>query len=345
MGSEFCALSAKLKAMRAGHLTETEYGQLLEKRTVSEACAYLKQTAYEPFLADLNENDVHRGQIEDSLDQRKRSDYLKLYVFVDLNQRRLIRCFFMRDEIDALKSVLRDCFNHEKTYNRHMDRFKGEFFEKHSDINISQLMQSESLAAVAEACKNSVFYTTLRHAVSTDADYPTVCMMLDSLYFKTLWTAIARYVEKNQRETLKKYIGQQIDYMNIMWIYRCKRYFRTPPELIYTYLIPIYYRLSKEEITAMVEADSTETCEREIAESRYSDILESDGGEFLIEHNFKRICFENAKKAYKLNPETITEVFAYFDMYVTEVENLETIIEGIRYQTDPEIVKRYIYTG
>lgn len=343
MGSEFCALSAKLKAMRAGHLGEKEYNQLLEKRTVGEACSYLKSTSYEPFLSELSENDVHRGQIEDCLERRKRSDYLKLYVFVNLNQRKLIRCFFMRDEIDALKSVLKGCFNHEKVYNRHFNRFKSDFFKKHSDIDIVRLWQSENISAAAEACKNSIFYSVMRHAASTGADYPTVCMMLDRLYFKTLWSAISKYEKKDQRDTLKKYIGQQIDYINIMWIYRCKRFFRTAPELIYTYLIPIYYRLSNDDITAMVESENITECEKLIRLSRYSDILESDGENFMIEHNFKQICCRESKKAYKLNPETITEIFAYFDMSMTEIENLETIIEGIRYQTPPELVKKYIY--
>lgn len=344
MSSEFCALSAKLKAMRSGHLTKKEYNQLLEKHTVSEACAYLKNTSYEPFLSELNDNDVHRGQIEDCLEQRKRNDYFKLYVFVDLNQRRLIRCFFMRDEIEALKSVLMRCFNHEKIYNRHINKFKSEFFKKHSDIDIIRLWQSENISAAAEACKNSIFYPTLRHAASTGADYPTICMMLDHLYFKTLWSSISKYVKEEQRSTLKKYIGQQIDYINIMWIYRCKKFFRTPPELIYTYLIPIYYRLSKEDITAMAESENIAECEKYISSGRYSDILESDDENFLIEHNFKKICCREAKKAYKLNPETMTEIFAYFDMSMTEIENLETIIEGIRYQTPPELVKKYIYT-
>lgn len=343
MGSEFCALSTKLKAMHSGHLTETEYSQLLEKHTVGEICSYLKQTVYEPFISDLNENDVHRGKLEECLERKNRDDYLKLYVFVDLNQRRLIRFFFMRDEIDALKSILRRCFNHEQTFTVHMDELKSEFFSKHSAINTDILLQSNNINSVTEACKNTEFYPILRHAVSTNADYPTVCMMLDRLYFRNLWSDIKKYVKKSQREQLERYIGQQIDYMNIMWIYRCKRYFKMPAELIYTYLIPVYYRLSREEITDMVEAPDINICENKILSGSYADILHSDDENFLIERNYKKICCKNAKKAYKLYPETMTEVFAFFDLCLIETENLETIIEGIRYQVNPDIVKRYIY--
>ena len=343
MGNEFCAISTKLKAMRAGHLTSAEYSDLLEKHSVGEICSYLKQTVYQSVLSDLNEQDIHRGRLEDRLEQKNREDYLKLFTFVDLDRRKLIRFFFMRDEIKVLKRVLRQCFNHEQTFSPRMDEVKGRFFKEHSKINIELLMQSRNINSVAESCRDTVFYSVLSHAASTNADYPMVCMMIDRLYFQSLWSAVGKYVDKAQRDSLKKYIGSQIDYLNIMWIYRCKRYFKMSNELIYTYLVPVYYRLTKEDITAMVEAADIETCEKIISSGRYSDILYSEDENFLIERNYKKICYKNAKRAYKLCPETMTEIFAFFDLQTIETENLETIIEGVRYNVAPELVRRYIY--
>lgn len=345
MSNEFCALSAKLKAMHSGRLTATEYNHMLDAGTVGEICSYLKETAYEPFISDLNEHDVHRGKLETRLDRRKRDEYFKLYTFVNLEQRKMIRFFFMRDEIEALKIVLRMCFNHEQNFFIHMDELKSEFFKNHSKINIGLLIQSRTIDSVAEACKNTVFYPILRRAASSGADYSAVCMMLDRLYFKNLWNAANKYVSKNQRTQFKKYIGSQIDYLNIMWIYRCKKYFKMPNELIYTYLIPIYYRLTKENISQMTEAADADSVEAMVKQGIYSDIFKSGDDNFLIERNYKKICYENAKKAYKLNPQTITEIFAFFDLRIIETENLETIIEGVRYQTDPALIKKYIYTN
>ena len=344
MGSEFCALSTKLKAMHAGHLTSAEYSSLLEAKSVGEICSSLKETVYAPYISDLNEFDVHRGKLEERLDSRKRNEYLKLYVFVDLNQRKMIRFFFMRDEIEALKIVLRACYNHETSYLIHMDELKSDFFKKHSDINTELLIQSRTTESVAQACKGTVFYPVLRHAVSSGADYTTVCMMLDRLYFKNLWRDAQKYIPKAQKEDFKKYVGTQIDYLNIMWIYRCKKYFKMPNELIYTYLIPVYYRLSKEDISQMAEAPDTETIENTVAGGVYRKIFAKTDETFLIERVYKRIWYENAKKAYKLNPGTMTEVFAYFDLLIIEIENLETVIEGIRYKADTELIRKNIYT-
>lgn len=342
MGVKFTAMSAKLKAMHSERLTEREYNLLLEKNTVGEICAYLKQTAYRSVLSELSDVNIHRGKLEECLERHNREDYFKLYVFADSNTRRLIRFFFMRDEITVLKEVLKHCFNNEHGVLPYIDAAKEEFFVKHSRINIPLLLQSTNVLSTAEACKNTDFYPVLAHAKSTGAEYPAIAMSLDKLYFRKLWKAIDKYAPKEQRETLKKYIGTQIDYMNIMWIYRCKKYFKISNELIYTYLIPIYFKLSKDEIISMVEAQNPTALENIISSGKYSDILSPPDDIPFIEQSYRKICFENAKKAYKLYPGTLTEIFAFFDIRLTETKNLETVIESVRYHSNAMQTKKLI---
>lgn len=342
MSTKFTAMSAKLKAMNAEHLTEQEYDQLLEKHTVGEICAYLKQTAYRSVTAELNDRSVHRGKLEECLERRNREDYFKLYVFADSDARKLIRFFFVRDEITVLKEVLKHCFNNEHGVLPYVDEIKGEFFDKHSGIDVPLLLQSTNVSSVAEACRNTDFYPVLSHARSNESGYPAIAMSLDRLYFHKLWKAIGKYAPKPQQAALKNYIGTQIDYMNIMWIYRCKKYFRISNELIYTYLIPIYFRLSKDDIISMIEAPTEAALENIISSGKYSDILLNSEGNLFIEQNYKKIRFKNAKKAYKLHPGTLTEVFAFFDMRLAETKNLETVIEAVRYHTDAEQTKKLI---
>ena len=62
---------AKARAMYGRRLTRTNYRELLECRSVSEVAAYLKnQTSYGTVLAGVNENDIHRGQLEVRLRQK-----------------------------------------------------------------------------------------------------------------------------------------------------------------------------------------------------------------------------------------------------------------------------------
>lgn len=341
MRNDFCALSTKIKAMHSGHLTAEDYNAMLEKHSVGEISTYLKQTCYEPFVSGMNDSSVHRGTLEDCIERKFFREYKKLYEFIGLEERKMLGFLFMKTEISSLKTALGRIFGHEHAIPGDIKPISESFFTSHSDINTELLATAKTAADVCAACKNSEFYPILSRAVSTGSDYPNMCMLLDRMYFKKLWSAAKKYLP--QGDVFVKYIGTQIDYLNIMWIYRCKRFFKTPNELIYTYLIPVYYRLSSEDISGITEADGIDEVERLIKNTRYADILDPDGGNSFIEHNYKTICYKNAKKAYKLYPETLTQVFAYFYLLKIEEENIKTIIEGIRYGISPELIKSYIY--
>ncbi len=340
MNNDFCALSTKIKAMHSGYLTADDYNAMLEKHSVGEISSYLKQTYYAPFISDMNDGAVHRGALEEHIERKFDSDYQKLYKFVGHKERKILRFLFMKSEITVLKIALGRIFGHERAIPGEIKNMTGGFFKEHSGIDTEQLTGSKTVADVAAACRNTVFCPVLERAVSRNSDYPGICMMLDRLYFGKLWSEAKKYVSGD--DVFLKYVGTLIDYLNIMWIYRCKRYFKTPAELVYTYLIPVYYRLSSEEISAVVEADSTEEAERIIAGTNYADILDADGDNAFIEHNYKNIYYKNAKKAYKLYPETITQVFAFFCLLTAEEENIKTIIEGVRYGISPDIIRNYI---
>ena len=64
------ALCAKAKAMYGGRLNKNVYLDLTRKQTIGEVVSYLKsQTSYADALTDINIRHVHRGQIEDCLNQ------------------------------------------------------------------------------------------------------------------------------------------------------------------------------------------------------------------------------------------------------------------------------------
>lgn len=344
MSNNFCAISTKLKAMRSGHLTAEDYDALLQKHTVNEVCAYLKQTGYGEFLAPLNDATVHRGMLEEYLDMKYEDEFERLYEFAGLEQRKILRYQFILNEIHLLKSVLMRCMSHETLTRHSITPIKSEFFKKHSKIDIDALLFSKNIQAVCDACKNTEYYRPVSHSLSLGSDYAGVCMMLDRMYFENLWSDIKKYVDENQKKEFKNYIGTQTDYLNLMWIYRCKRYFNMPNEMIYTYLIPVFYRLTSDEISKMIESDTLSECEKAIRDGRYGSILDTSDEQLFIEHNYNRLYYLLSKKVFKLNPETISEIFSYFNLLRIETDNIKTIIEGIRYDISPDIIKKYIYT-
>ena len=59
------AILAKALSMYGNRLSSNDYSNLLACNNVREVALYLKNyTNYSEVLTDLNENDVHRGQLE-----------------------------------------------------------------------------------------------------------------------------------------------------------------------------------------------------------------------------------------------------------------------------------------
>jgi len=62
---KYSHLSTKIRAMKGKMLTKDDYEQLLLRNSVLEVAIYLKNnTYYNDFLQELNESNVHRGQVE-----------------------------------------------------------------------------------------------------------------------------------------------------------------------------------------------------------------------------------------------------------------------------------------
>ena len=59
------------------------------------------------------------------------------------------------------------------------------------------------------------------------------------------------FKKRDLQEIIKAY-GNKFDILNLQWIYRSRRYYHMAPADIYALPIPVHYKLSHKEITALV---------------------------------------------------------------------------------------------
>lgn len=84
MGSllSYSGLTTKIRAMQSRLLTDDQYRELAELKSVPQAVTYLKQQpAYEAILDSLSEEALHRGKIEQLLVNSIYRDFTKIYQF------------------------------------------------------------------------------------------------------------------------------------------------------------------------------------------------------------------------------------------------------------------------
>lgn len=345
MSVEYCAISAKLKAMNRDTLDEADYEALLSKKTVNEICDYLiHNTGYSSNLEELASADIHRGRMEQLIWQEQFEDYMSLYQFMNAEQRNLLKFLFMRREIDYLKSRIRSMYTGDEQTAVFQGAFK-EFFRKHSKINREMVHTAKTMEEYKQACKDTPYYGVLKRAEVLDADYFSVSMMLDSFYFQEFWKAKIKYFHNNKESgAFASLVGEEIDLLNMIWIYRGKKYFHMSNEMIYTYLIPVRYRLNTQQIKQMVDSDSVEKM-IDIAKSQtpYGELFDNvDGEGFFIEENYRRMRYRTAKRIFVNQPLTMGAVFAYFELKEMENYKITTIIEGKRYAVDEKTIREHM---
>ena len=345
MNSEYCAVSAKLKAMYAKFLKSEDYEQLLSKKSVGEICAYLKaHPAYSEVLENISERDVHRGQMELLMSGEVFDEYLRLYEFLDSSKREILKFWFIRREILFLIKEMRYIFTHESRNEDQIsrDRFEA-FFETHTKIDRELMLNATCLADCIEACKNTPYAEPLRRAEKLGSDFFSVSMILEMFYYNSIWHTIGRRLDKTQAELFKKALGTKIDALNILWIYRGKKYFSFEDEIIFTYLIPIRYRLTEDKMKELVRADKPETFVSIVLGTKYAMLFEGIDKGIFPEENFNKLLRKIDKTMFVSHPQSLIAVYTYLDLKELELNNIKTIIEGVRYGKTADSIRPHIY--
>lgn len=344
MEAQYSAIAAKLRAMHANFLTDEDFEQLLSKNSVNDICAYLESLrGYSDTLEGVDARNVHRGEIEILLEQDLVDEYVRLYNFIDHSKREIMKFWFMRYELEFLKRSIRHIYTHESISDDAAERGRFEaFFKTHTRINRDIMRSAVSLSDCVEACRETPYYRALRRAENLGADFFSMGMMLDSMYYADVWKTINLRLDKSQRKFVKHHFGTKIDMHNIMWIYRSKKYFNFADEIIFTYLLPVNYRLSEDAVRSMVLADSVEKMIAAARKTVYGGLFDGIEDGVFIEENYRRITYKTVKNIFVSHTDSMAAVYAYLTLKEIEIDKITTIIEGIRYSQDPNSIREHI---
>ena len=126
----YSGIVTKIRAMEARLLTPEQFEEIANLHTVPEVYSYLKDhSAYADVLDEIDEDRLHRGDIEKVLIQSLYRDYTKIYRFSSLEQRKFLKLYLKRYEIDLINYCFRIVINH---YAEPFDlNYKRPFFAIH----------------------------------------------------------------------------------------------------------------------------------------------------------------------------------------------------------------------
>lgn len=336
----YSGITTKIKAMESRLLTSEDFKRIAQLETTQDFLSYLKQQAgYKDIFQSIGDQALHRGQIEPILANALYLEYGKIYRFATNEQRKVLFFVFFRYEVSILKTCLQHVFN-EKT-NFDLSSF-ALFFKQHSRLKISELLSSKSLDEFISHLQGSDYYTLftqLRNAgFSSLYDYES---QLDIFYFKKIWKLKNKTLKGSSLKSTTHIIGTQIDLLNIMWIYRSKKYYDVDTGNIYATIIPCHYKLRKEQVTRLVEANNIEEF-ISIVSTTYYQHIGKDLTPSSLEDAYKQLMNHIYKKTKQENPYSMVPVLCFLHEKEEEIDKLTTALECIRYRLEPEEISHYI---
>lgn len=335
----YSGLITKTRAMSGKLLTKEELRQMTEIATVNEAIHYLKGTRGYSSTFQGREDIWHRGQAEAAIVKSMYQDFEKLYQFADASQKRAFQYVLFRYEIDILKLCLKAFYQKEQAVR---EIYVDPFFYKHSRFPIERVKNASDLQELEQALLGtpyeSIFMQMHNGAKTSYADY---AMGLDIYYYTCIFKSIRKMKSSGLKRILLEIYGTQIDWLNIMWIYRSKRFYNQTKAELAAATIPYVYRLKKEELKGLLAASDLSELNKILEETGYF-----RGKDAFVqmedEISYKKIIGAMYRRVSQKYPVSVAPVLKYIYEKEQEIERVTTIIEGIRYQLPAREIKDLI---
>ncbi|WP_167957643.1 V0D/AC39 family V-type ATPase subunit [Anaerosporobacter faecicola] len=336
----YSGITAKVKAMESNLFKSDDYNKICNLETIPEFINFLKANpSYAPIFSGIDEGALHRGEIEHLIVNSLYDSYSRIYRFCNQEQRHALTFLSFRFETNIIKYCLQHVFNNEYEY-------KGSnfdvFFCKRLKVSLEQLSTAKSIDEFINCLRNTEYYPILKAIQNTNN--PTLFdyeMQLDIYYFTKVWKLKDKYLKGDSNKAYTEILGKKIDLLNVLWIYRSKKYYDIEPSKIYSYIIPISYKLKKKEITTYIESNTVEELVTFLNTSYYvrvNGITEITSFENLYKVLITKVYSTNKQKY----PNSMAPVQNYLYLKELEIDKLTTVLECIRYKLQPNETLNYI---
>ena len=326
---KYPSINAKLKGMYSKRLKNDDLQDLAKQNNLKSAVAILKNKS--SSLNVLSE-DADREQIEKVLNGEIIYDIEKIVKYLDKNDTQIFNLLISKYEIRCIKRAIKLLYS-KNEYDENIKIWTNTIF--------TDLKGLESIKSIDEFLKiiNNTKYKKIlkKYFENKDTEYSIfeIENELDKMYLKSI------YNSAGNNKNLKKMIGVKIDFTNILWIYRMKKYYNFSEDKIEKSIIDINYALKKNQILSLVKAKNIEELNETLKKTVYSNIATDDIYE--LECNMKKYLHGLYIKNFKSNLLSINCIYSYLNLVELENKDIISIIEAVRYGIDKEkLLKKLI---
>lgn len=337
---EYSGLVTKTSAMRGKLLSGATMLALAEYENVDELLSFLRDSDGYAKIYRSHEEIQHRAQVEAVLSDSLYADYGKLYQFAGIEAKRGLEILFFRYEVNVLKG----CLEHVRqgSANAKQGDFLYRLFDKYAAFETNAVMEAENMVQLKQALENSRYEKLFEQFVENEGlSFADCAVKLDIFYYQKAWQMCKKLRDKQMQKIIAGILGTEIDWQNIMWMYRSKQFFSLGPTEIYANLIPVSYRINSTAQKQLLEAAQITGFVETLQKTPY--FTEKDAVVKLgDEVTFREVIDRTYRKICQKYPMSIAPVFAYLHQKEREIDNLTTVLEGVRYQVPAREIQELV---
>ena len=333
---------AKIAAMSAQLLTAEDYKQLIAMNSTGDIAGYLKNnTVYGPLFREMDPGAVHRSLLEEILKERVILAAGRLIHYLDGDYKKFIRGILMKNEIRELKTVARRILI-EKDVDRITEGCL--YLAKNQKLDLNKLEAARSIRELIDALEGTVYFNFLKN-VRDEAESGSLFhfeMALDKAYFSILGE-YAEHLAPEDRKAFIEIYGSITDMLNIQLIYRGKRYFDLPPDVLFNYSLPFGNRLPYKKVLALCYSKDWQDLQKIVQDTPYGFLLKGDDKQDIyMERRMNRYLYYRLRSRLKRSSDDISPLFAFLELLELEVKDITAIIENVKYGLDLDIASTYL---
>lgn len=336
------AIIAKAKAIYGKRLTREDYNNLIHKKDVSSVVSYLKTThRYHSAFANVNEAQVHRGQVEQLISKDVFELYLKLCRFVAADRNSF--CWYLIKELEIKQIINALMYIKAGSYEGYLLEMPS-YLMGYVSFDLMKLAAAKDYGDVLNVLSDTPYAKVLKPLLTNSQSvlvFDECAVALFAWYVHWAFKIIDRDFKGSEAKNLKEIFLRQSDLNNITMCYRKKSLFNEDSSQIKKSLYSTYRRLTVEKLDEILsQPDADKQLLAFLKKTYLREKIECDPQN--IEMAIRRYNYSYYKKQLAFTDNGTMALYALMFLCETECSNLKKIIESVRYGRPPDEMEKLL---
>ena len=334
------AIIAKAKSIYGKRLTSEDYNNLLHRGGVSGVVAYLKTTErYRSTFANVNETQIHRGQVEQLLSKELFELYRKLCKFMTADKSSF--CHYKIKELEIRQIVAVLTYIKARAADEYIIEMPA-YIMGHLSFDLMKLSKAKDFREIPDVLIDTPYYKVIKpYLTAPVTDINECAVALYAWYIKWAFKAIDKEYKGAQAKSLKEIFLRQADLSNIMMCYRKKSLFNEDAEEIKKSLNSYHYLVTPELLDGILsQPDADKRLLALLKKVYFKNKVECDPQN--LETAVRKYRYSYYKKQLSFSRNGTIALYSLMCLCEIERNNLQTIIESARYNRAPEETEKLL---